>query len=37
MTQLLFKNARDIWLLAADGKNLRAIVRAGELVKNELR
>ena len=26
----------DIGLLAADGKNLRAIVRAGELVKDEL-
>ena len=28
---------KDISLLAADGKNLRAIVRAGEVVKNELR
>jgi len=27
----------DIGLLAADGKNLRLIMRAGELVKNELR
>ena len=27
---------RDIGLLAADGKNLRVIMRAGELVKNEL-
>jgi imidazolonepropionase-like amidohydrolase len=27
---------RDISLLAADGRNLRVIVRAGELVKNEL-
>jgi imidazolonepropionase-like amidohydrolase len=27
----------DISLLAADGRNLRAIVRAGEVVKNELR
>lgn len=27
---------RDISLLAADGRNLRAIVRAGEVVKNEL-
>ena len=26
----------DIGLLAADGRNLRAVVRAGELVKNEL-
>jgi imidazolonepropionase-like amidohydrolase len=28
---------RDICLLAADGKNLRLIVRAGEIVKDELR
>ncbi|HEY8050546.1 MAG TPA: amidohydrolase family protein [Ramlibacter sp.] len=28
---------KDISLLAADGRNLRAIVRAGEIVKNELR
>jgi len=28
---------RDISLLAADGKNLRLIVRAGEIVKDELR
>ena len=28
---------KDISLLAADGKNLRAIVRGGEMVKNELR
>jgi imidazolonepropionase-like amidohydrolase len=28
---------KDISLLAADGKNLRAIVRGGEVVKNELR
>jgi len=28
---------RDISLLAADGRNLRVIVRAGEIVKNELR
>ena len=28
---------QDISLLAADGKNLRLIVRAGEIVKNELR
>jgi len=28
---------RDISLLAADGKNLRAIVRAGALARNELR
>ena len=28
---------RDISLLAADGRNLRVIVRAGEVVKNELR
>ena len=27
---------KDIGLLAADGRALRAIVRAGELVKNEL-
>ena len=26
----------DIALLAADGRNLRLIMRAGELVKNEL-
>jgi hypothetical protein len=28
---------KDILLLAADGKNLRMIVRAGEIVKDELR
>ena len=28
---------RDISLLAADGKNLRMIVRGGEIVKDELR
>jgi imidazolonepropionase-like amidohydrolase len=28
---------RDISLLAADGKNLRLIVRGGEIVKDELR
>jgi imidazolonepropionase-like amidohydrolase len=28
---------KDISLLAADGKNLRLIVRAGEIVKDELR
>jgi hypothetical protein len=28
---------KDIALLAADGKNLRAIVRGGEVVKDELR
>jgi imidazolonepropionase-like amidohydrolase len=28
---------RDISLLAADGKNLRTIVRGGEVIKNELR
>jgi len=27
---------KDIGLLAADGRNLRAIIRAGEVVKNEL-
>jgi imidazolonepropionase-like amidohydrolase len=27
----------DIGLLAADGRNLRLIVRAGEVVKDELR
>ena len=26
----------DIALLAADGRNLRVIMRAGELIKNEL-
>jgi len=28
---------KDISLLAADGRKLRAILRAGEVVKNELR